>query len=188
MKTKEQKANYQKQWLEDNREEQKSYKKQWYHANVNERHLENKTRMTIQGQRYRVGNSHHPYNLIYKTRGIEGVYEAMGLIESTVSIIKKSVIALYDKHIHGEVYIIANPAWGGWVKVGMAIDAKDRLKSYQTSSPFRDYTLHYSYPTDDRRKSEAEAHSKLEQKYERRNEWFFCTANQAKEVLNEHKE
>ena len=90
----------------------------------------------------------------------------------------------YTDSAEGAVYVIANKAWDGWVKVGMAIDAEDRLKSYQTSSPFRDYMLYYSYTTDNRRKSEAEAHSMLEQKYERRNEWFLCTPSQAIEVLN----
>ena len=90
----------------------------------------------------------------------------------------------YTDSAEGSVYVIANKAWGGWVKVGMAIDAEDRLKSYQTSSPFRDYMLYYSYTTDNRRKSEAEAHKLLEQKYERRNEWFLCTPSQAIEVLN----
>jgi len=91
---------------------------------------------------------------------------------------------VYDQVTEGFVYVIANVAWGGWVKVGMAIDAQDRLKSYQTSSPFRDYVLYYSYTTDNRRKSEAEAHRLLEQQYERRNEWFLCTPSQAVEVLN----
>jgi hypothetical protein len=91
---------------------------------------------------------------------------------------------VYDQVTEGSVYVIANKAWDGWVKVGMAIDAEDRLKSYQTSSPFRDYMLYYSYTTSNRRKSEAEAHSMLEQKYERRNEWFLCTPSQAIEVLN----
>ena len=90
----------------------------------------------------------------------------------------------YTDSAEGSVYVIANKAWDGWVKVGMAIDAEDRLKSYQTSSPFRDYMLYYSYTTSNRRKSEAEAHKLLEQKYERRNEWFLCTPSQAIEVLN----
>jgi hypothetical protein len=41
----------------------------------------------------------------------------------------------------GFVYAITNPAWPDYVKVGSAIDAEDRLSSYQTSSPKRDYTL-----------------------------------------------
>jgi hypothetical protein len=185
MKTKEEIATYKKNWDEDNREEQKAYKKAWYLANREERQLENSTRMTIQGQRYRVGNPEHPYNAVYKAKGFKGVYEAMGLVESTASVIKKAVLALYDKHIQGAVYIITNPAWGGWVKVGMAVDAEDRLRGYQTSSPFRDYKLYYSYDTADRRKSEAEAHDLLELKYKRRNEWFLCTPEQAKEALHE---
>ena len=89
----------------------------------------------------------------------------------------------YKSNPEGQVYIITNPAWEGWVKVGMAVDAKDRLNSYQTSCPFRDYMLYYSYETKDRRKAESEAHSKLDEKFERRKEWFRCTPEEAIEVL-----
>jgi hypothetical protein len=89
----------------------------------------------------------------------------------------------YKSNPEGQVYIITNPAWEGWVKVGMAVDAKDRLNSYQTSCPFRDYMLYYSYKTKDRRKAESEAHSKLDEKFERRKEWFRCTPEEAIEVL-----
>lgn len=89
----------------------------------------------------------------------------------------------YKSNPEGQVYIITNPAWEGWVKVGMAVDAKDRLNSYQTSCPFRDYVLYYSYETKDRRKAESEAHSKLDEKFERRKEWFRCTPEEAIEVL-----
>ena len=51
---------------------------------------------------------------------------------------------MFDKISHGEVYIITNPAWEGWIKIGMAVESKDRLKGYQTSSPLRDYKLRYS--------------------------------------------
>ena len=43
----------------------------------------------------------------------------------------------YANTTEGYVYIINNPCWDGWIKVGMAIDAEDRCKQYQTSSPFR---------------------------------------------------
>jgi hypothetical protein len=94
----------------------------------------------------------------------------------------------YKESAEGEVYVITNKAWDGWVKVGMAVDAEDRLKNYQTSSPFRDYVLYYSYKTDDRRKAESKAHSKLEQLFERNNEWFKCTPQEAKGVLNEQQQ
>jgi hypothetical protein len=41
--------------------------------------------------------------------------------------------------------IVISPAYPGWCKVGMAVDAEDRLKQYQTSSPYRDYKLVKAY-------------------------------------------
>jgi len=95
---------------------------------------------------------------------------------------------VYNQVKEGSVYIMENPAWKGWVKVGMAVDPTDRLKNYQTSSPFRDYVLYYSYKTDDRRKAESTAHAKLEQLFERNNEWFKCTPQEAKGVLHEQQQ
>lgn len=73
----------------------------------------------------------------------------------------------------GYVYVISNPAWPDWVKVGMAIDAYDRCSSYQTSSPYRDYILHCAISSNDRRKDEYKAHTALEKISDsRRGEWF----------------
>ena len=92
----------------------------------------------------------------------------------------------YNKVKQGSVYIMGNPAWPEWVKVGMAIDSEDRLSNYQTSCPQRDYVLYYSYDTEDRRKAESAAHYKLGQQFERKNEWFKCSPEEAIEVLNEN--
>tara|TARA_R100001082_G_scaffold71639_1_gene40924 strand:+ start:4276 stop:4788 length:513 start_codon:yes stop_codon:yes gene_type:complete len=79
----------------------------------------------------------------------------------------------YNKAKDGYVYIISNPAWKGWYKVGMAIDAEDRLKSYQTSSPRRDYKLEYCRYFLDRRQAEEETHSRLDSlSIDRNGEWF----------------
>jgi hypothetical protein len=84
----------------------------------------------------------------------------------------------------GYVYILSNPAWPGWVKVGMAVDAQDRCNSYQTSSPFRDYILHCSILCSDRRKDEQIAHIHLEGlSSERRGEWFKVCVDQAQESI-----
>jgi hypothetical protein len=83
----------------------------------------------------------------------------------------------------GEVYVITNPAWPDWVKIGMAIDAKDRCKGYQTSSPMRDYKVMYSVATQDRRKAEATAHEAAKKIAERRGEWFKMSVGQAKECI-----
>ena len=85
----------------------------------------------------------------------------------------------------GYVYIITNKAWPDWVKIGMAIDAEDRLNGYQTSSPHRDYVLEHSVYSNDRRKSEQQAHTRATKiALETNGEWFKLTVEQAIEVLN----
>jgi len=84
----------------------------------------------------------------------------------------------------GHVYIISNPAWPNWVKVGMAIDSRDRCNSYQTSSPYRDYVMHYAISSDDRRKSESDAHTALEKLADsRKGEWFKIPVDSAVECI-----
>jgi hypothetical protein len=78
----------------------------------------------------------------------------------------------YSKCPSGEVYIITNPAWGDQIKVGKAIDAVDRLNSYQTSSPYRDYRLEWKVTVTDRTAAETAAHTALEKVSERSSEWF----------------
>lgn len=96
----------------------------------------------------------------------------------------------YDTSPEGEVYIITNKAWPEWVKVGMAVDSQDRLKNYQTSSPFRDYALLYSYEVKDRRVAESAAHVRLAKECDNINEWFklpHAVANELiLEVIHEH--
>ncbi len=89
----------------------------------------------------------------------------------------------YKTNPKGQVYIIINPAWKEWVKVGMAVDAHDRLKNYQTSSPFRDYKLLHVFETDDRRKLEADIHLSLSEDFEQQNEWFKASVEQIKNKI-----
>jgi hypothetical protein len=95
-----------------------------------------------------------------------------------------SSLAKYETSVEGQVYVITNPNFPDWVKVGMAIDAEDRLNSYQTSSPFRDYVLQYRYDVSDRRKAESQAHTELQKSYERKGEWFKCTPEEARVVVS----
>jgi len=90
-----------------------------------------------------------------------------------------------DSIKEGYVYIITNPAWSGWVKIGMAIDADDRCNGYQTSSPFRDYVLEHIIVTKNRRRTEAEAHKAASKLATSRNgEWFNLGVEEAKKVLD----
>ena len=90
----------------------------------------------------------------------------------------------YKTAKQGQVYILYSPAYPSWVKVGMAIDAEDRLKQFQTGSPYRDYILIKAYDTDDRRKAESEIHELLRKTYGSKNEWFVIAAPVAKEILD----
>ena len=83
----------------------------------------------------------------------------------------------------GHVYVISNPAFPGWVKVGRAYDARDRLRSYQTSSPFRDYVLEWFLGTRDSCESERKAHGILGARFDQRGEWFKVSPDIAEAVL-----
>ena len=94
-----------------------------------------------------------------------------------------------DNIKEGYVYVITNPAWPDWVKIGMAIDADDRCNSYQTSSPHRDYELKYDIETDDRRALEQAAHKEaIKVASEYKGEWFKLDVETAIEILNNLKE
>jgi len=137
-----------------------------------------------------VGKKHYKCSSCYDMRRIENKIKKGEKLPAKMlaKLYDKQTKDVYDQVKEGSVYVMGNPVWPEWVKVGMAVDAEDRLKNYQTSSPFRDYVLYYSYKTDDRRKAESKAHSKLEQLFERNNEWFKCTPQEAKGVLNEQQQ
>ena len=43
----------------------------------------------------------------------------------------------------GYLYIISNPAFPEYLKIGITENIKDRLNTYQTSSPHRNYQVEY---------------------------------------------
>ena len=93
-------------------------------------------------------------------------------------------LSSYTTSTEGEVYIITNPAWKGWIKVGMAVEAEDRCKGYQTSSPLRDYKLEFKKYFNDRRKAEHLAHTMCDEKStKRKGEWFELDIRTAIECI-----
>jgi len=93
-----------------------------------------------------------------------------------------------DKVVAGQVYLIQNPAWPEWVKIGMAVDAEDRLRSFNTSSPFRDYELVYAITVKDKRQTEISAHRLCDMLCEeRRGEWFKMPVDKAINVFEQLK-
>jgi hypothetical protein len=97
----------------------------------------------------------------------------------------------YKQIKEGYVYAISNSAWPDWIKIGMAIDAEDRLSSYQTSSPMRNYRLVHSVYCKDRSESERSAHILAARKAntpwskQDNGEWFNITESEAVDILKE---
>lgn len=74
----------------------------------------------------------------------------------------------------GEVYILKNPAWDNWYKIGKAVESVDRCNQYQTGSPHRDYELVTYKKFKHRGVAEKMAHSLAEGLSRKRlNEWFY---------------
>tara|TARA_R110002153_G_scaffold39657_4_gene114070 strand:- start:376 stop:885 length:510 start_codon:yes stop_codon:yes gene_type:complete len=155
--------------------------------------------MKYDGRQWRtVGIQNHMNNRGYiyhgdKYRSLDSFLQQGGKIEnivhgkSKVKDFNAIVKALYDAEASGDVYVITNPAWPEWVKVGKAIDASDRCNNYQTGSPLRDYTVVASVHSEDRHTKEAEMHTLFEEHASDRNsEWFKISQDKAKELLNGH--
>lgn len=102
-----------------------------------------------------------------------------------------SNVEIQNKTKTGYVYIIYNQAFEGWFKVGCAVDALDRLKSYQTGCPLRDYKVaHYEY-FDDREAAERDVHALLkshQKLVQYKNEWFMIDPSVIRKVILDVKE
>ena len=129
------------------------------------------TRVFINGKEISKKN---PMHSMFKA----GRYKTIG--DAAFSLLEKKIDIK-----EGYVYAIVNPAWPDWIKIGMAIDAEDRLKGYQTSSPMRDYVLVYSVFSNNRSKDERKAHKLAEKIAERRGEWFKIPQDKAIDILKE---
>ena len=85
-----------------------------------------------------------------------------------------SSLVNYVFSTEGEVYILKNPAWDNWYKIGKAVESVDRCNQYQTGSPHRDYELVTYKKFKHRGVAEKMAHSLAESLSRKRaNEWFY---------------
>lgn len=124
----------------------------------------------------------------YKCRTCDGIIGRQNYLKRKARQLFDYSIKSYSKIKDGYVYAITNPAWEGWVKIGMAVDTEDRCNAYQTSSPFRDYKVEVSVPVTDRRKAEGEAHKKAKElASEYAGEWFKISVEKTKEIIQELK-
>ena len=105
-------------------------------------------------------------------------------LKETALEISRNALRQYNKQKDGYVYVISNPAWRGWYKVGMAVDSQDRCGSYQTSSPHRDYRLEYSKYFLNRKVAEEIAHDVISEiSLDRNGEWFKVNVNKIRKII-----
>ena len=82
----------------------------------------------------------------------------------------------------GFVYIITNPVYEGWVKVGSALNMEERLSSYQICDPNRGYKIEFIWHFDNRKEAERLAHNALH-KHRGNGEWFKLNVKKAIKII-----
>ena len=85
----------------------------------------------------------------------------------------------------GVIYCITNPAWEGWVKIGISTyGIEDRLKSYNTGSPFRDYELRFTMESSHVLRLEKDVHKTLRRHgHDNNSEWFKVEIDEAIKII-----
>ena len=153
-------TNWSNSWKKVDRKQCKSCSKTYNNSS-------NPSRMYVNGKY--IPQSHHLYKAGNYTSFNDAAFSSFENVQRTKG---------------GYVYAISNPAWKGWVKIGMAMDASDRCNSYQTSSPLRDYKLEVAVPVEDRRKAETTAHERANELAEdRQSEWFKLPLHSAINIV-----
>jgi hypothetical protein len=89
----------------------------------------------------------------------------------------------------GFVYIIYNPAFEGWYKIGKADNLEARLRTYQTGDPHRAYKVCYEVEFEDCRAAENAVKVLLQDddKIILKNEWVMTAFDRIRNIINEVK-
>lgn len=106
----------------------------------------------------------------------------------TLSLIKsKRLAGIPAKDIkEGFVYIMSNPAWKGYYKIGYSLEPRDRLIQAQVFSPFGDYKIEGYYISSNAREMESFIHNKLS-KFHVRGEWFNVKLDNLRKLIKRNK-
>ena len=96
---------------------------------------------------------------------------------------RKSQFAVHNRE--GFIYIIQNKAWKGYYKIGKAINIKNRLRSYNTSTPFNDFEVLYKIKVKRPGIYEQEIIDEYgEYLAEGQTEWYKLTDKKLKEIIH----
>lgn len=86
--------------------------------------------------------------------------------------------------VEGFVYIVTNPAFPGWIKIGCAMNMPSRIEAFNTGDPQRAYHVEYKVYNSHRERAERVVFTRL-QHYRGKGEWFNCSIGYAKAALQE---
>jgi predicted GIY-YIG superfamily endonuclease len=91
-----------------------------------------------------------------------------------------------NRDTEGFVYVITNSAFAGYVKIGITKNIKNRLRTYQTSAPMRDYKVEHYIQHPNCYKAEKDIHEALHYfALSKKNEWFEVDLQIAIDRVNE---
>ena len=76
-------------------------------------------------------------------------------IREKLSLEKVESMRVQTELKEGFIYVITNPAYIGWYKIGMTVDYEERLNTYNTGDPSRSYKIEAVRWVEDRRTAEA---------------------------------
>lgn len=82
----------------------------------------------------------------------------------------------------GYIYVITNPAWNGYYKIGQTVSLTKRLSTYQASNPLRDFSYLTTVEVDDMNVSEKIILDELRRFYEVKGEWVV--ASKAEHIIH----
>ncbi|AAQ81440.1 hypothetical protein 44RRORF121c [Aeromonas phage 44RR2.8t] len=129
------------------------------------------------------------FNHIYRTTKLPFLRKNSSYIKSVCSqlnYVRRSLLNVKYNRLgkassirEGYVYVLTNPAWPGHFKIGSTISVYDRLATYQSYSPFRDYKIQTYFFTHDRFKTEKQLHFM----FGANGEWVDNTSTQLDDVL-----
>jgi hypothetical protein len=166
-----------------------SSKLKWYKDKPETKKKYDKTRITVvcsDGKTRRVSPTHPDYSgerVIKPVKTVDPLVEKLRQEDKALYAVSDNKQSLFK---HGFVYVISNPAWSSWVKVGHSRDPERRLSSYNTGCPDRDYTLDGYIYFEKRLDAEQKIHQTLkEEGFLNKGEWFQCLSSYALTKLGE---
>lgn len=139
----------------------------------------------------------HLYNAVYKhlytAYLIDNFSKRRNALEKEYDYVRRDLLKIKYKFNNfsakgineGFVYAIGNPAYPEFIKIGSAIDVYDRLNSYQTSSPYRDYYVIDYFFSYNRLNDERYIHSMFD---DRNGEWCRTTQGIIQCIFRERKD